>query len=514
MDGLRRWSLCQPSKMAVRMADGSGELSFGELDRRSHQAAQWMLSLGMQPGDTIALLLENHLRTFELWWGARRAGLYYVPISTHLKPREAAYVVRDCGATVLMASCATVSQATEIAAEVGASALPHRYLVDGEAGAFASYADAASAFDGVEPLPVRPVGREFMYSSGTTGFPKGIRRPLVPFEKRNELPELERRLRGIFRFDEESVYLSLSPLYHALGRFNIRTIELGGSCVIMGKYDAQTALAAIERHRVTHAHWVPTMMVRLLALPQEVRERYDLTSMLCFIHATSPCPAHVKRAMIDWWGPVVEEYYGGSENVGVTHISSHDWLTHPGSVGRPISGTVHIVSEDDPDVELAAGEIGLVYFDGGVGFEYHNDQAKTRSAFNSHGWGTYGDLGHVDAEGFLYLSDRRTDLIISGGVNIYPREIEDVLDAHPGVAESAVIGIANEEYGQEVKAVIRAAVPGTAGPALAEELMARCREALSRIKWPRSFDFVDELPRNENGKLLKRVLRDEYAAKH
>ncbi|MBY4595237.1 AMP-binding protein [Ottowia caeni] len=508
MAALHEWALRQPDKTAIRMADGSGELSYRELDERGNRAAQWLISLGLQPGDTIGLLLENHLRTFELWWGARRAGLYYVPISTHLKAAEVAYMLRDCGAAALLASGATAVLATEAVSLLGPAELPHRYLVHGGAPGFASYSSAMEEFSEVRSLPDRPMGREFMYSSGTTGFPKGIRRALAPFDQRHKLPPLERRLRAIFRFDSRTVYLSTSPLYHALGRFNIRTIECGGTCVIMGKFDALLALQTIERDQVTHSHWVPTMLVRMLALPADVRQAHDVSSMQCAIHATAPCPVHVKRAMIEWWGPVVEEYYGGSENVGVTYIDSRDWLTHPGSVGRPICGTVHIVSEDNPDVEIPPGEIGLVYFDGGVAFEYHNDQGKTRQAFNGRGWGTYGDLGHVDQEGFLYLSDRRTDLIISGGVNIYPREVENVLATHPAVADSAVIGVPNEEYGQEVKAVVqlKTGVDGT--PELAEQLTALCRANLSRIKCPRSIEFMAELPRNENGKLLKRVLRE------
>lgn len=514
MPALHDWAARQPSKLAVCMADGSGELTYRELDERGNRVAQWLISLGLQTGDTIGLLLENDLRTFELWWGARRAGLYYVPISTHLKGAEAAYILRDCKAVALMASRATAALASDAVSLLRPEELPHRYLIDelmgDEVSGFESYSKALSAFAEVKALPERPMGREFMYSSGTTGFPKGIRRALAPYERRRDLPALERQLRAIFRFDAQSVYLSTSPLYHALGRFNIRTIECGGTCIIMGKYDAQAALQAIERHRVTHSHWVPTMLVRMLALPPEVRQRYDLSSMQCAIHATAPCALHVKRAMIEWWGPVIEEYYGGSENAGVTYINSSDWLIHPGSVGRSITGTVHIVSEENPDTELPLGEIGLVYFDGGVAFEYHNDQGKTRQAFNEQGWGTYGDLGHLDAEGFLYLSDRRTDLIISGGVNVYPREIENVLDNHSAVAESAVIGVPNEEYGQEAKAVVQLKASAQGSPELAEELMALCRANLSRIKCPRSVEFVEELPRNENGKLLKRVLREAH----
>ncbi|WP_028605518.1 AMP-binding protein [Ottowia thiooxydans] len=510
MPALHDWAQAQPDKVAIHMADGSGQLTYRELDERANRVAQWLISLGLQPGATVGLLLENHLHTFELWWGARRAGLYYVPLSTHLKGSEIAYVLRDCQASALIASGATASLAVEAFETLRPDELPHRYLLEGEASGFASYLAALEPFSGTATLPERAMGREFMYSSGTTGFPKGIRRALAPFDRRRDLPLLEQRLRAIFRFDAQAIYLSTSPLYHALGRFNIRTIECGGTCVIMGKFDALLALQAIERYRVTHSHWVPTMLVRLLALPAEVRQGHDVSSMQCAIHATAPCAVHVKRAMIEWWGPVIEEYYGGSENVGVTHIDGNEWLAHPGSVGRPICGTVHIVSEENPDIEIPAGEIGMVYFDGGVAFEYHNDQGKTRQAFNSRGWGTYGDLGSLDAEGFLYLSDRRTDLIISGGVNIYPREVENVLDTHPSVAESAVIGVPNEEYGQEVKAVVqlKAGVPETSE--LAEALMALCREKLSRLKCPRSVDFTQELPRNENGKLLKRVLREAH----
>jgi len=512
MPRLHEWAQRQPGKTAIQMADGSAAVSYGELDQRADRAAQWLLSLELQPGDTVALLLENHVRSFELWWAVRRTGLYYVPISVHLTAPEIAYILRDSGAKVLVASMQTHRLALQAAGLLSATEVPHRLLVDGEGAGFASYEQGLDAAQCVSSLPQRPCGREFMYSSGTTGFPKGIRRPLTPFDKRFDLPPLEVQLRTIFHFDQRSVYLSVSPLYHAVGRFNIRALECGGTCVIVAKFDPEQVLAAIERYGVTHSHWVPTMLVRMLALPEAVRRRYDVSTMVCAIHAAAPCPAHVKRAMIDWWGPVIEEYYGGSENVGVTHIGSRDWLTHPGSVGRPICGKVHIMSEADPDAELPPGEIGLIFFEGGIGFAYHNDDGKTRSAFNGQGWGSYGDLGHVDQEGYLYISDRRTDLIISGGVNIYPREVEDVLATHPAVAESAVVGIPHVEFGQEVKAVIQLRQPERAGPALADELIKLCRRHLSHIKCPRSVDFVVELPRNENGKLLKRVLRDGYAA--
>jgi long-chain acyl-CoA synthetase len=386
-----------------------------------------------------------------------------------------------------------------------------RVALDGDAPGFEHYASAVGADLPDFTLAGRSVGREFMYSSGTTGLPKGIKRALVPYERRLELPELEKQLRRMFQIDAETVYLHPSPLYHATGRFVVRVIETGGSCVVLPSFNAQATLAAIERHRVTHGHWVPTMFVRLLALPQSVREGYDLSSLRVTLHAAAPCALHVKLAMIEWWGPIVHEYYGGSENVGVTYIEAVDWLSHRGSVGRPITGQVHITAEDDPLRELPAGEIGTIYFSGGLNFEYHGDSAKALSAFNDKGWGTYGDLGHVDSEGYLYISDRRTDLIISGGVNIYPREVEAVLLDHEIVGDVAVIGVPNSEYGQEVKAVVELKAGKHATEVLGAQLIDWCTGRLSSIKCPRSVDFVDALPRNENGKLLKRVLREQYA---
>ena len=288
-------------------------------------------------------------------------------------------------------------------------------------------------------------------------------------------------------------------------------IECGGSCVIIPKFDAEVVLASIARFKTTHAHWVPTMFSRMLALPCEVRKRYDLSSQRMALHAAAPCPMPVKQAMIDWWGPIIVEYYGGSENLGVTAIDTAQWLAHRGSVGRPICGEMHVLSDEDRSTELQVGEIGLIYFAGGVGFKYHNDAGKTDAVFNARGWGTYGDLGHVDADGFLFISDRRTDLIISGGVNIYPQEAENVLAMHPAVEDLAVIGVPNPDFGQEVKAVVQLK-PGIAtSPELADELLAWSKARLSRIKCPRSVVFVNALPRNESGKLLKRVLREQYA---
>ncbi|MGE4243784.1 AMP-binding protein, partial [Ramlibacter sp.] len=455
MPRLQEWAATQPDKIAVRMAKGPG-LTYRALDERADRAARWLLSLGLQEGDAVALLLENRIETFELWWGARRAGLYYVPVSTQLTAGEVAYLLRDSGARAFVASAALGDLARGVLAQPDLQDVRHRFAIGGAVAGFLGYDDALAGTAGDAPLPRRALGREFMYSSGTTGFPKGIRRPMVPHERRSDLPELERQLRRMFRFDKTAVFLSPSPLYHATGRFVIRAIECGGTAVILRKFDAASALEAIEAHGITHAQWVPTMFVRMLALPPELRARHDLSTLRFAIHAAAPCPPHIKRAMIDWWGPIVHEYYGGSENAGITCIDAHAWLDRPGSVGRPIAGKVHVVAEDDPNRELPVGEVGLVYFSGGVEFAYHGDAEKTRGAFNDRGWATYGDLGHLDAEGFLFISDRRTDLVISGGVNVYPQEVENLLLQHEAVEDVAVVGVPHEELGQQVTAVVQA----------------------------------------------------------
>ena len=510
MTRLQEWARRQPDKVAFRMADGGASLSYRELDVRANQTAQWFLSLGLAEGATIALLLENQLGTFELWWAARRAGLYYVPISPLLTAPEVAYILRDSGACMLVSSRALAALAVGVVGLLRPGEVPWRVLVDGAASGFVALEQARAGHAADAPLPQRAVGREFMYSSGTTGFPKGIRRPLLPWARRLDLPELELRLRSLAALDELTVFLCPSPLYHVTARFNLRVIECGGTCVIMSRFDAEMALAAIGRWHVTHGHWVPTMFSRLLAVPGETRGRHDLSSQRIVLHAAAPCPVPVKQAMVDWWGPILVEYYGGSENLSVTAIDTPQWLAHRGSVGKPICGEMHILSDTDQCTELPPGEIGLIYFGGGVSFQYHSDAGKTESVFNARGWGTYGDLGHVDADGYLYISDRRTDLIISGGVNVYPQECENVLASHPAVADLAVIGVPNADFGQEVKAVVQLKPGQLASPGLASELLDWCHARLSRIKCPRSVDFVEDLPRNENGKLLKRVLREQY----
>lgn len=503
-DALRRRASETPDKLAACMADGSGKTSYTELDRNADRIAALFQALGLNPGDTVALLHDNDVQVLEWWWGARRAGIYYVPLSTKLTPSELAYIIEDCSAAVLLATADCAALARQAGALVAGTLV---LTTDPDAAPAERLGDRLARLDRTTPTPVERAGRELMYSSGTTGRPKGIRRALPPVADLHSLPDLEQRMRSLFRFDTATVYLSVAPLYHASGRFLNRVIEEGGSVVISRKFEAEPALAAIAAHRVTHSQWVPTMFVRLLDLPAEVRERHDLSSHRVALHAAAPCPVAVKGAMIDWWGPIIDEFYGGTENAGVTFISATDWLAHPGSVGRSITGAIHILADDGSETELPPGEIGQIYFSGGVPFQYLNAPAGG-SPLSSQGYATYGDLGHVDDEGYLYISDRRNDLIITGGVNVYPKEIELVLESHPSVAEAAVIGLPDPVFGQRVQAIIRLSA-GAVLPTSAE-LDAFCRERLSTIKCPRGVDVVDEFPRNENGKLLKRILRDRY----
>ena len=347
-----------------------------------------------------------------------------------------------------------------------------------------------------------------LYSSGTTGQPKGVKTPL-PDAALGETPGLVPLVTMLFGFNGDSVYLSPAPLYHSAPlRFNMTMQRLGGTSVIMEHFDAEEFLALIERYHITCTQVVPTMFVRMLKLPEETRTEYDVSSLASVVHAAAPCPVEVKRQMIEWWGPIIHEYYAGTEGNGFVYCNSQDWLSHPGTVGRAILGTVRIV--DDAGDELPPGEPGTIYFESGATFEYHNDPAKTASSRNDRGWSTLGDVGYLDEEGFLYLTDRKAFMIISGGVNIYPQECENLLITHPKVADAAVFGVPNADLGEEVKAVVQLMPDVPPGPAIAEELIAFCSRHLARQKVPRSIDFEAELPRLPTGKLYKRLLRDRY----
>ncbi len=500
---LGRWARAQPEKAALIFPEAGQVVSYGELDASVDRVARWLVSLDLQPGDVLAYLLPNSVQVFEIAFAARRAGLYYTPLNTHLRDAELAYVLKDAGAKVLVAGAEYADLASRLA-QPGLKI----FIIGGGLGA-SDYEQAVEAAQAAAPPAERPSGRDFVYSSGTTGYPKGIRKPLTPVESAGEPDREVEAWRKSFQFGQDTIYLSPAPLYHASPlRYCVRTLQVGGTCVVLGKFEAEAALRSIETYKVTHSQWVPLMFIRLLALPQPVRQRHDLSSMRYAIHAAAPCPVSVKEQMIDWWGDRLWEFYGGSEGIGTTMIGPVDWKTHKGSVGKAVLGEVRIVGEAGSVVE--PGQIGKIFFAGGPTFEYYNDPEKTRAAYNEAGWATYGDIGHLDAEGYLYLSGRRTDLIISGGVNIYPQEIEDCLSRHEAVFDVAVIGVPNTEFGEEVKAVVQLRNHADASEALAVELMAYCRSALSPVKTPRSVDFDAALPRQENGKLLKRLIKERF----
>ena len=494
-----------PNKPAVVMAGSGATLSFAELVARANQGAHLMRTLGLKPGDHLAVLMENNIRFYEVYWAAMSAGLYFTPISTHLSAAEAAYIANDCGAHVLVSSAAMQELALQLPALCpGMQAF---LAVDAAFGAFRPWEEAIAS-QPTTAIADEVGGHNMLYSSGTTGQPKGIKVPFANNPIGTMVPIMAQFTRTL-AYDENTVYLSPAPLYHAAPlAFSTAVQRMGGTVVVMDRFDPQAFLAMVERHRVTHTQVVPTMFVRMLKLPQAVRTRYDLSSLQCALHAAAPCPVEVKQQMIDWWGPCIVEQYSGSEGSGCTFITSSEWLSHRGSVGRALLNTVRIVGEDG---ELQpAGVPGAIYFEGSRRFAYHNDPGKTDDVFNDKGWSTMGDVGYLDEEGYLYLTDRKAYMIISGGVNIYPQEAEGVLTLHPKVVDVAVFGVPNADFGEEVKAVVQPLDMGEAGPALEAELLAYCRARLAALKCPRSIDFEAQLPRQDNGKLYKRLLRDRY----
>jgi long-chain acyl-CoA synthetase len=495
----------QPDKIAYKMATTGKAITYRELDELSNQGAHLFRKLGLKAGDHIALLMENRLAFMEICWAAQRAGLYYTAISRYLTQEEIAYIVRDCGAKVFITTPKCHEQVKGL---VGQADGPLLYMMDEPEPGFRSF-DKEAIAQPTTPISDEVAGYDMLYSSGTTGRPKGIKRQFEGNPIDLPSPFLRVLCATMCGMNANSIYLSPAPLYHAAPlRFNMMAIVLGGTSVIMESFDAEQFLKLVETHKVTQSQLVPTMFVRMLKLPGEVRARYDMSSLKGAIHAAAPCPVDVKARMIEWWGPILIEYYAGSEGNGVTVSTSQDWLSHRGTVGRAVVGTVKII--DESDQEMPAGEIGTVYFADAPEFSYHNDPDKTKRAYNSRGWSTLGDVGYLDGEGFLYLTDRKSYMIISGGVNIYPQETEDVLITHPDVADVAVFGVPNEEMGEEVKAVVQPHDMARAGKALEEQLMLFCREKLSPIKCPRSIDFEAELPRTPTGKLVKRHLRDKY----
>jgi acyl-CoA synthetase (AMP-forming)/AMP-acid ligase II len=497
----------EPEKIAYTMAASGQSITFGELEAAANRGAQLFRSLGLQAGDHVAILLENHPCFFQLCWAAQRSGLYYTTISWRLQQPEVEYIVDNCEASVFISSYerrAVVEPLVDKTPNV-----VHRYMLDGTVPGFESWEEALAAMPD-EPIADQCEGQAMLYSSGTTGYPKGIKKPL-PETAYGEGGDLN-LMGALYGASEDSIYLSPAPLYHSAPlAFTMGMLRFGTRVVVMEHFEAEHALECIENYQITHSQWVPTMFVRMLKLPEEVRLKYDVSSLTCAIHAAAPCPVPVKEQMINWWGPVLYEYYAGTEGNGFVQLNSEEWLAHKGSVGKPLNCEVHICS--DEGAELPAGEPGTIFLGGGGEFEYFKDTDKTQDSRHLQGWTTLGDVGYLDEDGYLYLTDRKHFMIISGGVNVYPQEAENVLINHAAVIDVAVFGVPNEEFGEEVKAVVQPRDMADATPELAIELMDYCRDQLSHVKCPRSVDFRAELPRHPTGKLYKRLLKDEYWAK-
>ena len=498
-----------PDKPAIVMA-GSGEtLSYAALEDRSNRTAQAFRALGVGPGGHVAALMENRPEFLELAVACQRSGVYFTAVSRHLGPEEAAYIVRDCGAQAFVTSAALAATASAMRGEIPEGC--RAFMLDAPAEGYEAWESFRDSFP-AERVADETRGHPMLYSSGTTGRPKGIKKPFEVESIHGGHPLVELTLIGMGGMTDEGVYLSPAPLHHAAPlAYCVTALHHGATVVVMERFDAEGFLRDVERYGVTHAQLVPTMFVRMLKLPEAARSKHDLSSLRCAIHAAAPCPVDVKRRMIDWWGPILLEYYAGTEGNGVTICDSEEWLAHPGSVGRSRLGPVHIVGEDGE--ALPPGEVGDVYFEGGAPFEYHNDPEKTAKSHHPKGWSTLGDVGYLDDEGFLYLTDRRAYTIITGGVNVYPQETEDRLIVHPEVLDAAVFGVPDEDLGERVHAVVQLRDPAAASEALADALIGWCREGLSHIKCPKSLEFRAELPRTETGKLMKRKLKDEHWAR-
>ncbi len=504
---IRETALATPDKPAVILYPAGTVVTFGEMEARANQLAHYFRSRGLREGDAVAILMENTEHMHTIMWAARRSGLYYVPINTHLTAAEAAYIIDNSEAKAIVGSAALRDVCADLAAHLP-SGLPAVLLTTADdLDGWAQY-PAAVADQPQTPIDDEMDGDLLQYSSGTTGRPKGIKRALSHLPP-SETPGMMAALVSIW-MNPDAVYLSPAPLYHTAPSVWSMQAQAGGiTTVVLEKFDAEGALDAIQKHGVTHGQFVPVMFTRFLKLPEQVRRSYDVSSLQRVMHAAAPCPVEIKKQMIDWWGPIVDEYYASSEAIGATLISAEEWLTHPGSVGKAMTGIVHIL--DESGNELPAGEAGEIFFEGGQDFEYLNDAEKTKSARDSRGWKTVGDIGYLDEDGYLYLTDRRHHMIISGGVNIYPQEAENVLVTHQKVMDAAVFGIPDAEMGQSVKGVVQTVDPDDATEEFAHELLAWLRENLAHYKCPRSISFEAQLPRTDTGKLYKQELINKYS---
>jgi long-chain acyl-CoA synthetase len=501
-----------PDKLAFVMAGTGDGVTYGEFEARANRLAHLLRDVGLRRLDHMAIFMENNPRFLECCSAGERTGLYYTCVNSYLSPDEVAYIINHSEARVVITSAAKRDVAVQ---------LPERcpnvqrwLMVDAEApdAPFEPYVDAVAGYP-PDPIADEQLGAAMLYSSGTTGRPKGIMRPLPDVAPGEQLALMD-FVAKVFQLREDMTYLSPAPLYHSAPLGNLSgSLRLGATAVIMEHFDPATYLDLVARYRITTSQVVPTMFSRLLKLPEDVRRAADVSSLEAIVHAAAPCPVPVKEQMIEWFGPIIYEYYGATEANGITFCTSEQWLSHRGTVGRAILGEVVILDEDLN--ECPTRTPGTVWFRGATNFQYYNDPAKTAESRIADGnTSTVGDVGYLDEEGYLYLTDRKTYMIISGGVNIYPQETENLLITHPKVLDAAVLGVPNEDLGEEVKGVVQPAAGVEPGPELERELIAFCREHLAHFKCPRSIDFVDELPRLPTGKLYKRLLRDRYWQGH
>lgn len=493
---------------AFIMAESGETVSYGELEARSNRIAHLLRAQGLKRLDHYAVFMENHPRYIECCAAGERSGLYYTCINSYLTAEELAYIINNSQSQILF-----TSEAKRDVAMVAVKDCPNIKLVvivdgEGDGDMIVSLDEAVESYPDT-PIADECVGASMLYSSGTTGQPKGILRPLPEEPAGYKLPVFH-FLGALWQYRSDMIYLSPAPLYHSAPNAAVgMTIGMGGTVIIMERFDPERYLALIEQYKVTHTQLVPTMFSRMLKLPENVREKYDLSSLEFTVHAAAPCPVQVKEQMIKWWGPIITEYYGATEALGFTFCNSEEWLAHKGTVGKVVLGVLHIL--DDDMNECATGDIGTLWFETANPFEYFNDPDKTAEVRSKdQKMSTVGDMGYVDEDGFVYLTDRKTFMIISGGVNIYPQECENLLIQNPRVSDAAVFGVPNVDLGEEVKAVVQMMPGEAADEAMAEELIAYCREHLAAMKCPRSIDFIEEMPRLPTGKLYKTGLRDKY----
>jgi len=505
-----------PDKPAIVMAKSGEMVTFAEYEASANQVARLLRDLGLRRLDHMSIFMDNDPRMLISEGGAERTGLYYTCVNSYLSAEEVAYIVNDSQSRVVITGRSKADVASDLPALCPDVEL---WLLAGDERGSKTLGEPFEPWEqtigrySTDPILDEELGTPMMYSSGTTGRPKGILRPLPDVPPSQNLPVLE-GLKLLWHFREGMIYLSPAPLYHSAPQASVAaTLRLGATAVVMEHFDAAQFLDLVSRHQVTHSQVVPTMFSRLLKLPEEVRSTAEISSLEAVVHAAAPCPVPVKEQMIEWFGPIILEYYAATEGNGFTYCDSEEWLAHKGTVGRALVGEVLILDEEGEECPL--GTPGTVWFQGSTNFEYFNDPVKTSESRNAAGdTSTVGDVGYLDEDGYLYLTDRKTYMIISGGVNIYPQETENLLITHPKVMDAAVIGVPDEDLGEAVKAIVQPADDVEPGPELERELIGFCREHIAHFKCPRTVDFVDQLPRLPTGKLYKRLLRDTYWGKH